>query len=109
MTNRTTLQDWKRGQPLAAVRLQQSITGIRELRAEVDGMKPAAGREATASTDTAPSATGVSAEVWKFVSKTTETERIEDADDPDTYIDVERTTSVTVRTPAGVQVVIEFE
>lgn len=109
MASRIVLEDWKRGQTLTAVRLQQSVAGIRELRGEVDGLKPAPGREATASTDTEPSASGVSSEVWKFVSKTTETERIEDADDSEVYIDVERTTSVTVRRPDGVQVVIELE
>ena len=51
----------------------------------------------------------VADEVWTFVSRTTETVRIEDPDDAAVFVDVEKTKSVVVRKPSGGLVTIEFE
>ena len=96
------LRDWRRGEPISARRLQDGVDAIRDIqrkRPQTEKAEPLDQDGAEPTSD----------EIWRFVSKTTETERIEDVDDSDVYVDVERTTSVIVRKPNGTTVLIQLE
>lgn len=101
MSTARALRNWRPGTPITADRLQEKTEAIRELQTRTRKIER---RTAPNVDDSQPAS-----EVWTFVTKTVATERIEDATDSSIYIDVERTTSVTVRKPDGNTVLIEFE
>ena len=112
MSTRLNLRNWSAGSALSANHLQEPVQGLREIRYEIDELKRRldgiANREATSRSDeTEEEQNGT--ERWKFLESTMVIERIEDADDSDVYIDVTRTTSITVQMPDGTPVLIEFE
>jgi hypothetical protein len=97
----TALEDWRQGDPLTARRFNRITTAIREVQ-----VKSVAQAPESVDLDAAEPVADIT---WSFVSKTTATERIEDADDDTIFIDVERTLSVVVRTPDGLSIKIELE
>lgn len=96
------LRNWRPGTPLTARQLQEPVDAVRELRRRT---LPADQVAASPDDDQTVSVN----EVWIFDSSVTRTERLEDADDPDIYIDQEIPVSVTVRRPDGTTVRIELE
>ena len=99
----SALRDWKKGIPVKAKHLQEPIDAIRDLREQLRAL---GGETQALDLDQGEVLPVVE---WVFVEKTTETERIEDATDPAIYIDVERTTTVTVETPDGTYIRIQLE
>ncbi len=114
---------WRPGEPLKATRLNETVDRVNQLSGALP--KAARGRadtaaafgtgdgvEAAATDDNAGTAVDgvVSAdEIWTFVAAETRTERVEDSEDETIYVDVDITTSVTVRKPDGTQIKIELE
>lgn len=96
-----TLIDFKRGERLAARRLNEIHDAVRELQTVEQPQK----RESVDQLVETPEVD----EEWIFSAKTTRTERLEDADDPTVFIDVEVTTSVVVTTPDGRLISIQLE
>ncbi len=98
--SRAALRDWKKGDPLSAGHLQEAVEGVRDV-----------GRRLLQIDDIAasPDDDEVLDETWVFVSSETRTERIEDASDASIYIDVTRTSSVTVQRPDSTIVLIQLE
>lgn len=101
------VQRWQAGEPLTARRLNESVDAIRDLQAAArpkDG-----GTNSPSEVDTDNEEQAAVNEVWTFVSAQTTTVRIEDESDSSIYVDVEKSTSVTVRRPDGTTVRIELE
>lgn len=122
-------QRYRSGSPILAERLNQPLTVIEGLTQSVRPTRENPGNAAlisaptttdnalidddasTSQVDLATNPDGdiSTSETWRFVSKTTRTERIEDDDNSDIYLDVVVTTSVTVQKPNGQQVIIQLE
>lgn len=96
------IKDYVRGDKLTAARLNETVTAVRDLQRIVQP-------EQLESVDQDAAEPPEVNEQWIFVAKTTVTERIEDADDSEVYIDVERTTSVVLERPDGSTVLIQLE
>ena len=93
---------WTPGESLRAPKLNQTIPFLNELH----GLQPP--RQSTEQGIPENENTAAD-EVWVFAASETETTRIYDASDPEVYVDVEKTTAVTVTKPDGLTVRIELE
>lgn len=103
------VRDVRRGERITQDLMNEPRRAIRDLQRLV-APKAATDASPRPSVDEDnPEALPGGVEVWTFVSSVTETVRIEDADDSDVYVDVEKTLSVTVQRPDGSLVRIELE
>lgn len=93
------LRRWVRGAALEARRLNEVIDVTQDLAGQVNPPR----------TDDVSKLPVPAGETWTFVSRTTRTERIEDADDSEVYVDVLITSTVTVQKPDGSPVTIQLE
>lgn len=98
---------WKVGDAITAGRLNESVDALNDLR----GVPPPKEQDTNSAADVDEDTTNEAPvnEIWTFVSAQLSTVRLEDASDPSIFIDVQKTTSVTVRRPDGTTVRIELE
>jgi len=115
MASKPLLHNFKAGERLQAAQLQdmkiylESIgraAPVRDLEANQVASEDADIKEDDALENSTP---GGAAEVWAFQAKATRQERIEDADDSDTYLDISQPVTLTLRRPDGVRIQLILE
>lgn len=92
----------RRGQIIRAAYLDTMAQAINDLNGTIS---PPAQIGAPAEPEQINSATG---EVWREITRSTDTVRIENPDDPEQYVDVERVMTVTMSRPDGSSVLMIF-
>lgn len=95
-----TIPRFGKGRPIPAVRLNQVVDGVNALNLDKLPRQEDRGAEGPLVTDDEKTEQAA-VEVWNEVSRTVETVRVENPDDSEQYVDVERVQTITLRRDNG--------